>query len=142
MEFDINNDFLCKAANEKRLAKLAIKEKRLDDAWGHLNNQKIYYMQHANKARFSLLDTLVLDSSPHEDMANILRVEGKHLDALQHLSYVYMTNFKAKRPLTTLEKKLSTYHKRSSLDSSFSIFLRKLKQTPSVDFISIRDWVK
>ena len=135
-------DYLGKAAHEKQSAKIAIKERRFDDAWRHLSNQKILYLKHAHRERFSAIHTLVIDSSPHEDMANILRLEGRHLEALQHISYTYATNFKAKRPLTTLEKKLSTYHKRADINSTFSAFLNNLKKAQSVDFVSIRDLVK
>ena len=135
-------DYLGRAAYEKQSAKIAIKEKRFDDAWRHLSNQKDCYLRHASQMGFSVVDALVLDSSPHEDMANILRLEGRHLEALQHISYTYATNFKAKCPLTTLEKKLSTYHKRADINSTFSAFLNNLKKAQSADFVSIRDLVK
>lgn len=137
----MEGDFLGKAANEKHLARIAIKEKRFDDAWRHLNDQKIYYLQHASKAGLTGLQTLVLDSSPHEDMANILRMEGRHLEALQHLSYTYATNVKAKRPLITLERKLSAYHKRAQVKPVLKAFLSKLKKIESCDFVSVKELV-
>lgn len=142
MGFDLSSDFLGKAANEKDLAKTAIKEKRFDDAWGHLNNQKGYYLRHANRMGFSKTDTLVIDSSPHEDMANILRLEGKHAGALSNISYTYKTIYSAKRPIITLEKKLEAYYNRAYKKQSFDRFLSLLQALPNSDFVSVRDFVE
>lgn len=133
-------DYLSSAAHEKQLAKDAIKGKRFDDAWRHLGNQKAYYLQHASKMRFTRLDTLVIEASPHEDMANILRIEGKHKQALSHIAYVYAANYHGKRPLVTLEKKLETYFNRVYKNMSFRKFLSMLRNLEDGDYVSIRNF--
>ena len=135
-------DYLSSAAHEKQLAKDAIKGKRFDDAWRHLGNQKAYYLQHASKMRFTRLDTLVLESSPHKDMANILRIEGKHKQALTNMAYVYAANYHGKRPLATLEKKLEAYFNRVYKNMSFKKFLSMLKSIEDCDYIAIRDFAE
>lgn len=135
-------DYLGEAANEKQAAKTAIKEKRFDDAWRHLNNQKEYYLRHASRMGFSKTDTLVIDSSPHEDMANILRLEGKHKNALSNMSYTYKAAYTASRPIITLEKKLEAYYNRAYKKQPFKRFLSLLKALPNSDFVSVRDFVE
>lgn len=136
-------DYLGKAANEKQAAKIAIKEKRLDDAWRHLSNQKILYLKHAHRERFSAIHTLVIDSSPHEDMANILRLEGKHKNALSNMSYRFKAVHSADRPIITLEKKLEAYYNRAYKNNQpFKRFLSLLKTLPNSDFVSVRDFVE
>ena len=115
-------DYLGKAANEKQAAKIAIREKRFDDAWAHLSNQKILYLKYAKKMRFSAIHTLVIESSPHEDMANILRLEGKHKNALSNMSYTYNAAYAASRPIITLEKKLEAYYNRAYKRQPFKRF--------------------
>lgn len=135
-------DCLGKAANEKQAAKTAIKEKRFDDAWRHLNDQKVLYLKHAHRMQFSAIHTLVIDSSPHEDMANILRLEGKHKNALSNMSYTYKANYSAKRPIITLEKKLEAYYNRVYKKQPFKRFLSLLNALPNSDFVSVRDFVE
>lgn len=135
-------DYLGKAAHEKQSAKIAIKEKRFDDAWRHLNNQKDLYLKHARRMQFSEIHTLVIDSSPHEDMANILRLEGKHKNALSNISYTYKAAHLADRPISTLEKKLEAYYNRSYKKQPFKRFLSLLKALPNGDFVSVRNFVE
>ena len=135
-------DYLGKAAYEKQSAKIAIKEKRFDDAWRHLSNQKDCYLRHASQMGFSVVDALVLDSSPHEDMANILRLEGKHKNALSNISYTYKAAHLADRPTITLEKKLEAYYNRAYKKQPFKRFLSLLKALPNGDFVSVRDFVE
>lgn len=136
-------DYLGKAAHEKQSAKIAIKERRFDDAWRHLSNQKILYLKHAHREQFSAIHTLVIDSSPHEDMANILRLEGKHKNALSNISYIYKAAHSADRPIITLEKKLEAYYNRAYKNNQpFKRFLSLLKTLPNSDFVSVRDFVE
>ena len=135
-------DYLGKAAHEKQSAKIAIKEKRFNDAWRHLNNQKDLYLKHAHRMQFSEIHTLVIDSSPHEDMANILRLEGKHKNALSNISYTYKAAHLADRPTITLEKKLEAYYNRAYKKQPFKRFLSLLKALPNGDIVSVRDFVE
>jgi hypothetical protein len=135
--------YLGEAAEQKHLAKQAIKDRKFDDAWRYLHEQKMYYQKHANANNWNALDFLVLDSSPHEDMANILRIEGKHKNALSNLSYKFKTTYTAGRPIITLERKLESYYNRAYKDNKpFKRFLSLLKALPSSDFISVRDFVE
>jgi tRNA(Glu) U13 pseudouridine synthase TruD len=134
--------YLGEAAEQKDLAKQAIKDKKFDEAWGHLHQQKHYYQKHAIANNWKPLQFLVLDSVPHEDMANILRIEDKHKNALSHLSYTYKTHYSANRPLITLEKKLNAYFNRAYKSSDFNRFLSLLNHLQGDDFISIRDFVE
>ncbi|WP_250222267.1 hypothetical protein [Acinetobacter baumannii] len=138
----ILDDYLGHAANSKKLAQIAIKERRFDDAWKHLNHQKDYYLKHASRMGFSKTETLVIDSSPHEDMANVLRLEGKHKNALSSISYTYMAAYTANRPIITLEKKLEAYYNRAYKKQPFKKFLSLLKALPNSDYISVRDLVE
>ncbi|WP_180175862.1 hypothetical protein [Acinetobacter sp. YH12025] len=136
-------DYLGKAANEKQAAKIAIRERRFDDAWRHLSNQKILYLKHAHRERFSAMHTLVIDSSPHEDMANILRIEGKHGNALSNISYTYKAAYTANRPTITLERKLEAYYNRAYKNNKpFKRFLSLLKALPNSDFGSVKMFVE
>jgi hypothetical protein len=117
-------DYFLNAAIEAREAELAVKEKRYDDAWRHYHQKKMCYMQQANRvgdAKYAI----ELDASVHEHLANILRLEGKHREALPHIIYWVLggrriplkkhnTKFKSyfskcdfkNTPLTEAEKKL------------------------------------
>ena len=121
-------DNLSKAADCKAKAKTAIKNKDFDLAWQYLNEQKGHYLKQASDWQWDALSTLVADSSVHLDMANVSRLENKHLEALKHISYTYATNHAAKRPLKTLEEKLGAYFKRSKIESvSLQGLIDKLK---------------
>ncbi|MDF5793797.1 hypothetical protein P4W00_18240 [Acinetobacter baumannii] len=91
---------------------------------------------------FSKTETLVIDSSPHEDMANVLRLEGKHKNALSSISYTYKAAYTANRPIITLEKKLEAYYNRAYKKQPFKKFLSLLKALPNSDYISVRDFVE
>ncbi|MCL6243268.1 hypothetical protein M5F04_01585 [Acinetobacter sp. ANC 7200] len=135
--------YLGEAAEQKHLAKQAIKEERFDDAWRYLHEQKMYYQKHANANNWEYLDFLVLDSVAHEDMANILRIEGKHGNALSNISYTYKTAYTANRPVITLEKKLKAYYNRAyKQDKPFKRFLSLLKALPNSDFESVKMFVE
>lgn len=143
MELNLLNDFLGRAAKKKQLAKQAIKDKKFDDAWKYLHEQKILYLQHANRpdSGFDHLSTMVVDASIHEDLANILRLENKHKDALLNISYVYKVNFTAKRPRITLEKKLKVYFGRVGDSADYSKFKRMLESLKNYDYLTIRGFI-
>lgn len=76
-----------KAAEAGQKAKDAKRTKEYDKAWGLYHEQKMLYMQHANRSDFTNRQVLALDSQVHEDLANILRVEKKNDNALTHILY-------------------------------------------------------
>lgn len=104
------NDYLGKAAETGRKAKLAVKAERYDEAWGLYHEQKSLYMQHADRSGFTVLQALALDASVHEDLANILRCEGKHQDALIHIVYWVIAG--SHRRIKRHQQKLQSYFNR------------------------------
>lgn len=135
-------DLLGQAAYKKKLAKLSIKEKKYDDAWKFLHEQKELYLRHASSSGFDLVSTRVIDASIHEDLANILRLESKHKQALSNLSYTYKAQFMANRPIVTLEKKLQAYFSRVYEKEQFEKFKTLLNLLKDSDYISVRDFVE
>ena len=104
------SDFLSKAATAGHQAKAAVKEKRYDAAWKLYHQQKGYYMRHASRYGHSPRGALALDATVHEDLANILRLEGKHTDALVHIVYWVLAG--ANRPIRRHQQKLRSYFNR------------------------------
>ena len=104
------NDFLGKAAEAGHKAKVAVKAKQYDEAWGFYHDQKSFYMQHANRSGFTDKQVVALDASVHENMANILRLRNKHEDALVHIVYWILAG--SDRPLKRHQQKLQSYFNR------------------------------
>jgi CRISPR/Cas system type I-B associated protein Csh2 (Cas7 group RAMP superfamily) len=104
------NDFLGKAAEAGHKAKAAVKSKKHDEAWGLYHEQKSFYMQHANQSGFTAEQALALDASVHEEMANILRLENKHEDALVNIVYWVMAS--PGQPTKRHQQKLQSYFNR------------------------------
>jgi len=106
------NDNLGDAAKFKHKGLLAIKNKEFNKAWECFHEQKLSYMNHASQHKFNAQETLALDGSVSENLANILRLEKKHKDALIHIIYWVSTS-----PSTTKsqEKKLISYFNRAKL---------------------------
>lgn len=121
MEFDGTNqeeylqwveehDYLGKAATAKNSAAKAIKDKRFDEAWGLFQEQKLCYMRHCSFHKFSKSETMALDGSVSEDLANVLRLEKKHALALVHI--IYWITSSPNNPLSRHPKKLKAYFNR------------------------------
>lgn len=126
-------DYLGKAADAKHAARTAIKEKRFDDAWRLLQEQQERWIQHANRFRFTKQQTMSLLSSIHEDMANILRLEGRGDSALVHIVYCLSTSSK---PTKSQKNKLGSYAKRSGLDSKpIEAKIREFRKSPDIEEI-------
>lgn len=104
------NDFLGKAAEAGHQAKAAVKDKQYDKAWGLYHEQKSFYMQHANRSGFTANQVLAFDASVHENMANILRLEKKHEDALVNIVYWVLAG--VDRPIKRHQQKLKSYFNR------------------------------
>lgn len=83
----IPTDFLGPAAAAGRNAEAAIKLHELEKAWGYYQEQKSLYMLHASKSKLTSRQALALDASVSIEMANILRLEGRHQEALAHVLY-------------------------------------------------------
>ena len=103
-------DYLGQAAKAGHDAKSAVKDKNYDLAWGLYHDQKDLYMQHANRSNFTQQQFLGLDSSVHEDLANILRLGQKHEDAF--INILYWVIAQAYTPKKRHSQKLAAYFNR------------------------------
>lgn len=132
-------DYLGKAAEAGHKAKAAVKEHRFDDAWRFYAEQKSLYMQHAKTYEFNAAQTLALDASVSEDLANILRMEKKHHDALVHLLYCALTS----RPTKAVKKKLPVYFKRCRFEGvQFDAVEAMMQSQTRWTFNKIKDQVR
>jgi hypothetical protein len=103
---------LCNSARLR--AQKAIKEKRLNDAWRLLNKEKLYGMIYCEFSSDCPKVTLIhYQQRPHEDMANILRLEKKHIDAL--INYTYFVTDSEYLSVKYKLKKLKAYFNRAKL---------------------------
>lgn len=113
----LKDDHLGKAAVAKHSARQAVNEKRFDDAWRLLHEQQSEWLAHVNREKFTTRQMFALLSSIHMDMANILRLEGKHDEALAHVIYSAAANA---RPTKEQIKKLGVYFRRCRFDERFT----------------------
>ncbi|WP_170899715.1 hypothetical protein [Vibrio sp. 3-2(1)] len=141
-----HEDFLGKAAQVGHKAKAAMKLNKFDEAWGLFHEQKSLYIQHANRSSFTPNQALALDATVHEDMANLLRLEGRHKDALVNIVYWALAG--SERPVRRHEQKLRAYFNRCKFQNlSFELAkeqMRKLDMPVSLlDAKAIvSDWVE
>ncbi|OCW98106.1 hypothetical protein [Alishewanella sp. HH-ZS] len=105
-----SDDYLRKAAEAKHIAKTAVSDKNFDLAWRYFHIQKDLYLKHAKKSKFTLRQTLALDASVHEDMANVLRQEGRHEEAFTDILYWVIAQ--SERPKKSHLTKLKSYFSR------------------------------
>lgn len=115
LERPLGADYLGKAAMARHAAKDAVSKGNHDEAWGLYHEEKDWLMRHAMRSRFSERDLLALDATVHEELANILRKEGKHLDAFVHI--LYWVSVQRHRPLKRQPEKLRAYFNRSGIAS-------------------------
>ena len=86
-ESENRKDYLGPAALAGHAAMDAVKAGELDKAWGFQQEQKHLYLQHANQYGMTARQAIALDTSVHQAMANVLRLEGRHQEALAHILY-------------------------------------------------------
>lgn len=80
-------DYLGKAAIAREKAKKNVSAGNFETAWKLFHDEKHNLMLHANRCGFTKSQILALDGSVSEALANILRLEGKHHDAMIHILY-------------------------------------------------------
>lgn len=106
------DDCLGRAAEIGRSVRGAIDKGNHDLAWRLIHMSKSLYLEHAAKNGFAREHTLALDGRSHGTMADILKREGKHRDALAHVLY-WGSSYD---PISkTFEKKLRAYINRAAL---------------------------
>ena len=93
-------------------AKVAISEKNYANALEHLQQQKDHYLRASSKERSSKIESTILDSSVSKDLANVFRLEKKHLGALIHIIY-WVAN--SQSITKDQESKLRAYFNRTKL---------------------------
>ena len=93
-------------------AKVAISEKNYANALEHLQQQKDHYLRASSKERRSKIESTILDSSVSKDLANVFRLEKKHLGALIHIIY-WVAN--SQSITKDQESKLRAYFNRTKL---------------------------
>lgn len=133
-------DHLGRAATAKHAAYFAERAGDLDTAWRLHHERRTHYLRHANQQGFSKAQTLALDAEVSEDLANILRKEGRHLDAF--IEILYWTTAQRKRPTKRHSSKLRTYFERSDISSvSLEEVTAFVSGARSVSYQSIRSAV-
>jgi hypothetical protein len=130
-------DYLGNAARLGREADDAIRQRRYDEAWRLLHQQKEQYGKHASRYGMTAPQAIALDASVHESLANVRRLEGKHDEALVHLLYCVWSS---PQPTKAQEKKVQSYFGRCRFDSATFDDLQRFKLS-SPSFLIIRNRV-
>lgn len=134
------NDFLGRAAAAGHRARSAVEAGQYDVAWRLYHEMKEQYLRHAARLKFTPAQTLALDSRVSLPMANVLRLEGKHPDALVHIIYWVAADSKVTKAHA---QKLSAYLKRCEFKGvtleTVQRFIESIRPIPN--FVKIRDVV-
>ena len=108
----MTEDYLGKAAVVGREITAAIKAGEHDKAWRLLHEKQVLYTKHASRWNFGRVDTLTILSGIHGGFAEILKLEGKHADALVHVLYMVASD---RRQLKKHTDSLRIYFNRCKL---------------------------
>ena len=109
-------DFLGLAAAAGSEARAAVSSGDYNKAWALYQDQKSLYLQHAKHSGFTARQTIAIDASIHQQMANVLRLEGRHADALVHILYWAIGT--SDRPVKAHESKVRAYFNRCKLKNT------------------------
>jgi hypothetical protein len=109
---DVDVDYLQLAQEKGREAKVAMREKNNAEAWELLQQQKSFYNKFSINEGSNESELIALDSSVSKDLANLLRQDKKHKDALVHIIY-WVAN--SKTVTKDQESKLRVYFNRAKL---------------------------
>jgi hypothetical protein len=137
------HDYLGFAATAKHKALAAVETKQYDQAWKLFHDQKLHYMKHAARSEFTRLQGLALDACVSENLANILRLQGKHQDALVHAVYWVAAS---PRRTKTQDRKLPAYFNRANLKdveySAVEALLKVVQSNPELPIIQrhVKKW--
>lgn len=133
-------DFLGKAAAARDKARAAKAVGNFDAAWNLYQEMKGFYLRHADRCNFTAAQTLAIDSSVSQFLADILRLEGKHHDALVHIIYWVASS---ESPTKAQQQKLKAYFSRCKFQSiglsELHSFIESLR--PLAEFMKIRNAV-
>lgn len=134
-----SDDHLTKAAAAKKEAEAAVARGEYDVAWKHFHEQKMFYLKNASEGGFTPEQTLALDASVNEDLANILRLEGKHDLALAHIAY-WIACSREKAPKREAQKLRAYFNRCSFKKTSFdecSALIERQRKAP--DYRNIQE---
>jgi hypothetical protein len=112
VDVDVDVDYLQLAQEKGREAKVAMREKNNAEAWELLQQQKSFYNKFSINEGSNESELIALDSSVSKDLANLLRQDKKHKDALVHIIY-WVAN--SKTVTKDQESKLRVYFNRAKL---------------------------
>ena len=129
------NDYLGLAASAKHRAKIAVKDKNYDLAWELFHEQKKYLYSHGEKYKLNIRNMQALEGDISENLANILRLEGDHLDAFVHMLFSISTNPGVQSKM----KKLPAYFKRTKFNIDFEDVLQYVYSLQTSDEIIFSD---
>lgn len=132
-------DHLGNAAAVGAEAKAAMQDRRFDDAWRLFHIQKQHNQRHALRYGMTPRQTIALDGSVHEHLANICRLENKHDDALIHMLYCVVSNT---RPTKAQAKKIVAYFSRCEFvgpdTATLASFVDASRESPDFTRIQAR----
>jgi len=134
------DDYLSNATDAKKRGISAAKAVGFSEAWKQFNLQKQAYLQNANKCGFTASQVLALGGTVHEQLADVLRREGKHKQALIDIVYWVATSSRVKK---SHDKKLAVYFNRAKLSgkklSDVIQFISELNN--KIDYRRIQEYV-
>lgn len=138
-------DYLALAAVARRQAAEAEKLGDFEAAWRACQDEKSHFMAHASAQQFSVENTLSLDATVHERMANLLRKEKRHNEAFVHI--IYWVSAQRHRPIKRHTDKFRAYYNRADAmfvghDEAWTLTL----SAPILDFrqvqLLVQQWQK
>lgn len=133
-------DFLGRAAEAKHAAYAAERVGDFDAAWRLHHERRELYLKHAQRQGFTKTQTLAIDATVAEDLANVLRKEGRHLDAFAYI--LYWATAQRDHPIKRHETKLRAYLKRSELTHiNLDEVMAFVRESPRADFQTVRAMV-
>jgi len=131
---------LTKATEAVGQASSAMASGELNAAWGLYQEAKEHYMAHAVQCNYTAAQVIDLDSSMSRPLADILRQENKHFDALVHIVYWAAGT---EMPLKIHKQQVASYFKRCKFRRVELEDVTSLVSISRVDtdFVRIRDTI-
>ncbi len=135
------DDYSGLMASVRVRGKKAIQEKKFNEAWKLFMEQKMYIMKLCAKRGCTQKEEISMDAEVSEDLANILRIEKRHLQALVHMTYCTLVDYPT---VQYKSKKLKAYFNRAKLvNTSFEDFEKiAYELQANLDFKEVSDKIK
>jgi hypothetical protein len=142
-DFSPEEDHLSLAAEARRAVAVAVESEDFDEAWRLLHLVKHHYALHAAESGFTASQLRTLDGSVHEDLANVLHLEGRDDEALIQIIYWVATSEKS---ISRHDRKISAYFTRCNFNNvqldEIEAFVSSVKSNPDFRLIDhqVRKW--